>query len=97
MHPDNIGIKPNFNINMKTSEECAELIQALAKIDTWGVHGRYDAGQTNIEQLVDEIADVTACLGFLVAKYQLDKYENYIAHRSDEKVQLYFTLEEASR
>ena len=57
-----------------TSEECAELIQAISKIKRYGFHDEYE------DNLHEEVADVLicitelVCLGYLdidkVAKYQ---------------------------
>ena len=57
-----------------TSEECAELIQAISKIKRYGFHDEYE------DNLHEEVADVLicipelGCLGYLdidkVAKYQ---------------------------
>lgn len=57
-----------------TSEECAELIQAITKIKRYGFHDEYE------DNLHEEVADVLicitelVCLGYLdidkVAKYQ---------------------------
>lgn len=62
-----------------TSEECAELIQAITKVKRYGFHDDYE------DNLHEEVADVLiciselVCLGYLdidkVAKYQEVKIE----------------------
>ena len=62
-----------------TSEECAELIQAITKVKRYGFHDNYE------DNLHEEVADVLicitelVCLGYLdidkVAKYQELKIE----------------------
>lgn len=62
-----------------TSEECAELIQAITKVKRYGFHDEYE------DNLHEEVADVLicitelVCLGYLdidkVAKYQEMKIE----------------------
>lgn len=38
------------------SEECAEIIQAVSKIQRFGLHSDY-AGKTNLQMLTQEVAD----------------------------------------
>ena len=62
-----------------TSEECAELVQAISKVKRYGFHDEYE------DNLHEEVADVLicitelVCLGYLdidkVAKYQEMKIE----------------------
>lgn len=49
-----------------TSEECAELIQAISKVKRYGFHDEYE------ENLHEEIADVLICITELVALGYLD-------------------------
>ena len=49
-----------------TSEECAELIQAISKVKRYGFHDRYK------NDLHEEVADVLICITELVALGYLD-------------------------
>lgn len=49
-----------------TSEECAELIQAITKVKRYGFHDEYE------ENLHEEVADVLICIAELVALGYLD-------------------------
>lgn len=53
------------------SEECAEVIQAVSKINRFGLHNRYpdETAPTNIQHLNLEIADVLAVILVLQSKY----------------------------
>jgi NTP pyrophosphatase (non-canonical NTP hydrolase) len=75
-----------------TSEECAELIQAISKIKRYGFHDEYE------DNLHEEVADVLICitellcLGYLdidkVAKYQelkIDRELERTIHKVEEK------------
>lgn len=71
---DNIAHVNGDDLTLITSEECAELIQAISKIKRYGFHDEYE------DNLHEEVADVLicitelVCLGYLdidkVAKYQ---------------------------
>lgn len=73
-----------------TSEECAELIQAISKIKRYGFHDEYE------DNLHEEVADVLicitelVCLGYLdidkVAKYQELKIDREL-ERTIQKVE----------
>ena len=73
-----------------TSEECAELIQAISKIKRYGFHDEYE------DNLHEEVADVLicitelVCLGYLdidkVAKYQELKIDREL-ERAIQKVE----------
>ena len=49
-----------------TSEECAELIQAISKVKRYGFHDKYE------ENLHEEVADVLICITELVCLGYLD-------------------------
>lgn len=49
-----------------TSEECAELIQAISKVKRYGFHDRYK------NDLHEEVADVLICITELIALGYLD-------------------------
>lgn len=49
-----------------TSEECAELIQAISKIKRYGFHDEYE------DNLHEEVADVLICISELVCLGYLD-------------------------
>lgn len=49
-----------------TSEECAELIQAISKVKRYGFHDKYE------ENLHEEVADVLICIAELVCLGYLD-------------------------
>lgn len=42
------------------AEECAEVIQAVTKIQRHGLHGSYDGGETNVAALERELGDARA-------------------------------------
>ena len=56
-----------------TSEECAELIQAISKIKRYGFHDKYE------ENLHEEVADVLICIAELVCLgyLDIDKVKDY--------------------
>ena len=49
-----------------TSEECAELVQAISKVKRYGFHDNYE------DNLHEEVADVLICITELVALGYLD-------------------------
>ena len=49
-----------------TSEECAELIQAITKVKRYGFHDNY------VDNLHEEVADVLICISELVCLGYLD-------------------------
>ena len=49
-----------------TSEECAELIQAISKVKRYGFHDKYE------ENLHEEVADVLICIAELLCLGYLD-------------------------
>ena len=49
-----------------TSEECAELVQAISKVKRYGFHDEYE------DNLHEEVADVLICITELVALGYLD-------------------------
>lgn len=56
-----------------TSEECAELIQAISKVKRYGFHDKYE------ENLHEEVADVLICIAELVCLgyLDIDKVKDY--------------------
>lgn len=49
------------------SEECAEVIQAAAKVNRFAIDGRYPDGRGNVEAVVAELNDVLAIVEMLHA------------------------------
>lgn len=67
-----------------TSEECAELIQAITKVKRYGFHDDYE------DNLHEEVADVLICITELVALGYLDidkvaKYQEMKINRGVER------------
>lgn len=67
-----------------TSEECAELIQAITKVKRYGFHDDYE------DNLHEEVADVLICITELVALGYLDidkvaKYQEMKINREVER------------
>jgi len=56
-------------------EECAEVIQAVSKINRFGMHGEWQ-GITNKEALVTEIGDVLAIIKVLMEETDINITEN---------------------
>lgn len=56
-----------------TSEECAELIQAITKVKRYGFHDEYE------DNLHEEVADVLICIAELVCLgyLDIDKVKDY--------------------
>lgn len=78
------------------TEECAEVIQAVSKINRFGMHGEWQ-GVTNKQSLVTEIGDVLAIIKVLMEdtdiniteddlevaiKAKLKKLEIFLPHES---------------
>jgi NTP pyrophosphatase (non-canonical NTP hydrolase) len=53
-------------------EECAEVIQAAAKIQRFGYHGVYDNGVGNRDQLETEIGQLENIVSMMVTKGDVD-------------------------
>lgn len=67
-----------------TSEECAELIQAITKVKRYGFHDDYE------DNLHEEVADVLICIAELVSLGYLDidkvaKYQEMKINREVER------------
>lgn len=77
-------------------EECAEVIQAVSKINRFGMHGEWQ-GVTNRQSLITEIGDVLAIIKVLMhetdiniteddlelaIKAKLKKLEIFLPHES---------------
>jgi NTP pyrophosphatase (non-canonical NTP hydrolase) len=56
-------------------EECAEVIQAVSKINRFGMHGEWQ-GITNRQSLVTEIGDVLAIIKVLMEETDINITEN---------------------
>jgi NTP pyrophosphatase (non-canonical NTP hydrolase) len=52
-------------------EECAEVIQAVSKINRFGMHGEWQ-GVTNRQSLVTEIGDVLAIIKVLMEETDIN-------------------------
>ena len=57
---------------MILTEECGEVIQAVAKIHRWGPNEWYNDGPTNLQQLIIELADVQAMIDIVVGQFEID-------------------------
>jgi NTP pyrophosphatase (non-canonical NTP hydrolase) len=53
------------------TEECAEVIQAVSKINRFGMHGEWQ-GVTNKQALVTEIGDVLAIIKVLIKETDIN-------------------------
>jgi NTP pyrophosphatase (non-canonical NTP hydrolase) len=53
------------------TEECAEVIQAVSKINRFGMHGEWQ-GITNRQSLVTEIGDVLAIIKVLMEETDIN-------------------------
>jgi NTP pyrophosphatase (non-canonical NTP hydrolase) len=53
------------------TEECAEVIQAVSKINRFGMHGEWQ-GVTNRQSLVTEIGDVLAIIKVLMEETDIN-------------------------
>lgn len=73
-----------------TSEECAELIQAITKVKRYGFHDNYE------DNLHEEVADVLICITELVALGYLDieKVRDYQKLKIDREVERAILKEE---
>lgn len=58
-------------------EECAEVIQAVSKINRFGMHGEWQ-GTTNKQALVTEIGDVLAIIYVLMEETDINITEEDI-------------------
>jgi len=56
-------------------EECAEVIQAVSKINRFGMHGEWQ-GITNRQSLITEIGDVLAIIKVLMEETDINITEN---------------------
>ena len=56
-------------------EECAEVIQAVSKINRFGMHGEWQ-GVTNKQSLVTEIGDVLAIIKVLMHETDINITED---------------------
>ena len=56
-------------------EECAEVIQAVSKINRFGMHGEWQ-GVTNKQALVTEIGDVLAIIKVLMKETDINITES---------------------
>lgn len=73
-----------------TSEECAELVQAISKVKRYGFHDNYE------DNLHEEVADVLICITELVALGYLDieKVRDYQKLKIDREVERAILKEE---
>ena len=65
-----------------TSEECAELVQAISKVKRYGFHDNYE------DNLHEEVADVLICITELVCLgyLDIDKVRDYQKIKIDREV-----------
>lgn len=57
-----------------TIEECAEVIQAISKIQRFGwesKHPNQPEGQTNKDHLIEELGDLMCMVGLLITDFEL--------------------------
>lgn len=76
-----------------TSEECAELIQAISKVKRYGFHDKYE------ENLHEEVADVLICIAELVCLGYLDinKVKDYQKLKINREVERSFQKEQSRK
>lgn len=76
-----------------TSEECAELIQAISKIKRYGFHDEYE------DNLHEEVADVLICITELVCLgyLDIDKVRDYQKLKINREVERAIQKEEKLR
>lgn len=66
-------------------EECAEVIQAVSKINRFGMHGEWQ-GVTNKQSLVTEIGDVLAIIKVLMCETDINITEDDIEKAVEAKL-----------
>ena len=73
-----------------TSEECAELIQAITKVKRYGFHDDYE------DNLHEEVADVLICISELVCLgyLDIDKVRNYQKSKINREIERAIQKEE---
>ena len=76
-----------------TSEECAELIQAISKVKRYGFHDKYE------ENLHEEVADVLICIAELVCLgyLDIDKVKDYQKLKINREIERAIQKEEELR
>lgn len=76
-----------------TSEECAELIQAITKVKRYGFHDEYE------DNLHEEVADVLICITELVCLgyLDIDKVRDYQELKIDRELERAIQKEEELR
>lgn len=76
-----------------TSEECAELIQAITKVKRYGFHDNYE------DNLHEEVADVLICIAELVCLgyLDIDKVAKYQEMKINREVERAISKEEELR
>lgn len=76
-----------------TSEECAELIQAITKVKRYGFHDEYE------DNLHEEVADVLICITELVCLgyLDIDKVRDYQKLKIDRELERAIQKEEELR
>lgn len=76
-----------------TSEECAELIQAITKIKRYGFHDEYE------ENLHEEVADVLICITELLCLgyLDIDKVKDYQKLKINREIERAIQKEEELR
>lgn len=76
-----------------TSEECAELIQAISKVKRYGFHDKYE------ENLHEEVADVLICISELVCLgyMDIDKVRDYQKLKINREVERSFQKEQSRK
>lgn len=66
-------------------EECAEVIQAVSKINRFGMHGEWQ-GVTNRQSLITEIGDVLAIIKVLMEETDINITESDLEHAVEAKL-----------
>lgn len=76
-----------------TSEECAELIQAITKVKRYGFHDEYE------DNLHEEVADVLICIAELVCLgyLDIDKVRDYQKLKINREIERAIQKEEELR
>jgi len=69
------GMRNTQTVMAVLQEECAEVIQAVSKINRFGMHGEWQ-GVTNKQSLVTEIGDVLAIIKVLMKETDINITEN---------------------
>lgn len=74
------------NVMSLLTEECAEVIQAVSKINRFGLNNSWN-GVTNKESLITEIGDVIAIVRILIDETDINISREDIEKAVDKKIQ----------